>query len=223
MSLLTIQEALNEINGSTGLTQQEAANELAVAVAAVAASGGLTLTNTTTDNTLSIDQNGNVGTAVATDGAVHVENTGNTGIGLGVYTNIGATADASLIMIHADNPAFDQWTIDVVSDGVGGGLRIEQRTALPYNKRALSVFSDAVMIEGELGYFRLGSASATATALRAEHIGEGAAVGISATVGPHIQMVGDTPNSTPTDGDMWYDGTNLKFRNGGTTQTISWT
>lgn len=28
--------------------------------------------------------------------------------------------------------------------------------------------------------------------------------------------------SAPTDGDFWYDGTNLKFRNGATTRTITW-
>lgn len=29
--------------------------------------------------------------------------------------------------------------------------------------------------------------------------------------------------SSPVDGDWWYNGTNLKFRQGGTTRTISWT
>jgi hypothetical protein len=33
---------------------------------------------------------------------------------------------------------------------------------------------------------------------------------------------GSAPSS-PTDGDMWYDGTNLKFRAGGTTRTVTWT
>lgn len=28
--------------------------------------------------------------------------------------------------------------------------------------------------------------------------------------------------SSPVDGDMWYDGTNLKFRHGGTTRTLTW-
>lgn len=28
--------------------------------------------------------------------------------------------------------------------------------------------------------------------------------------------------SSPTTGDLWYDGTNLKFRDGGTTRTITW-
>lgn len=78
----------------------------------------LTLTNTTTDNTISVYQNGNVGTSVATDGAIHIENTGNTGIGLGVYTNIGATADAPLVSIHADNAAFDQSVVKIVSDAI---------------------------------------------------------------------------------------------------------
>ena len=30
-------------------------------------------------------------------------------------------------------------------------------------------------------------------------------------------------NSSPTNGDLWYDGTNLKFRSGSTTRTLSWT
>lgn len=86
----------------------------------------LSLVNATTDNTISIDQNGNVGTAVATDGALHIENTGNTGIGLGVYTNIGATADASLIKVHADNIDFDQNVFEIINDGSAAAVKIDQ-------------------------------------------------------------------------------------------------
>jgi len=30
-------------------------------------------------------------------------------------------------------------------------------------------------------------------------------------------------NGSPVEGDLWYDGTNLKFRDSTTTRTISWT
>lgn len=90
---------------------------------------GLTLTNTTTDNTISVDQNGNVGTTVATDGAIHIENTGNTGIGLGVYTNIGATSDAPLVVIKSDNVGCDQDVVQIINDGIGKGLFIDQNGA----------------------------------------------------------------------------------------------
>jgi len=98
--------------------------------------GELALVNATTDNTISIDQNGNVGTDVATDGAIHIENTGNTGIGLGVYTNIGATADAPLVSIKADNSAFDQDVLSVVNDGTFAAIRSSQIGSLANNQEA---------------------------------------------------------------------------------------
>jgi len=70
-------------------------------------------------NAVSIDQNGNVGSTLTTDGALFVENTGNTGIGFNVYSNLGATADASLAYLTADNAAFDQEILTVRQDGTG--------------------------------------------------------------------------------------------------------
>lgn len=45
----------------------------------------------------------------------------------------------------------------------------------------------------------------------------------SATGGAGFNMPSGTAPTSPVDGDFWYDGTNLKFRHGGTTQTITWT
>jgi hypothetical protein len=77
----------------------------------------ISLTNPTTGNTVSVDQNGDVGTSVATDGAVHIENTGNTGIGLGVYTNIGATAASELVSILIDNVDFARNGVKIKYEG----------------------------------------------------------------------------------------------------------
>ena len=45
----------------------------------------------------------------------------------------------------------------------------------------------------------------------------------SSTSRAGVRIPSGTAPSSPVDGDLWYDGTNLKFRNGGTTRTITWT
>lgn len=50
-------------------------------------------------------------------------------------------------------------------------------------------------------------------------------VSLAASTTSYASLVipsGTAPTS-PASGDMWYDGTNLKFRDGGTTRTITWT
>lgn len=37
-----------------------------------------------------------------------------------------------------------------------------------------------------------------------------------------VRIRSGTAPSSPNSGDLWYDGTNLKFRDGGTTRTITW-
>ncbi len=109
----------------------------------------LSLKQDGTGNALSVDQNGNTGTAVATDGAVHIENTGNTGIGLGVYTNIGATADGPLVSIHTDNAAFDQPTVRIKNDTTDGiALQIGTGGVTERLK-----FGDSVDLRGNVGHF----------------------------------------------------------------------
>jgi hypothetical protein len=44
----------------------------------------------------------------------------------------------------------------------------------------------------------------------------------SATGSSGFRMPSGAAPSSPTSGDFWYDGTNLKFRDGGTTRTITW-
>lgn len=38
-----------------------------------------------------------------------------------------------------------------------------------------------------------------------------------------FQLSSQTAPSSPVSGEFWYDGTNLKFRDGGTTRTLTWT
>lgn len=44
----------------------------------------------------------------------------------------------------------------------------------------------------------------------------------STTNNASIRIRSGTAPSSPNSGDLWYDGTNLKFRDGATTRTITW-
>lgn len=44
----------------------------------------------------------------------------------------------------------------------------------------------------------------------------------STTTKSGISMTTGTAPTSPADGNFWYDGTNLKFRNGATSRTITW-
>lgn len=112
----------------------------------------ITITNATVDNTISVDQNGNVGTSVATDGAIHIENTGNTGIGLGVYSNIGATASGDLVSVKVDNSAFNKSAVQITNDGTGNSISIEQNGAIATGAVYLDVNVDtpAVLVDRDV-------------------------------------------------------------------------
>jgi len=45
----------------------------------------------------------------------------------------------------------------------------------------------------------------------------------STTAAASIRIPSGTAPTSPNSGDLWYDGTNLKFRDGSTTRTINWT
>lgn len=124
----------DSINFGTGLSATVSNGAVNVEIAE-----NFVITNTTTDNTISVDQNGNVGTAVATDGAVHIENTGNTGIGLAVYSNMDANAASELVSIKVDNAAFDQTAVVVSNDGTGHALQIIQTGTLASGKHMLDL------------------------------------------------------------------------------------
>lgn len=209
-------------------------------------SNGVVIANSTTNNTFSVDQNGNVGTDVSTDGAIHIENTGNTGIGLGVYTNIGATADAPLVSISAANAAFDQPLVQITSAGATGlgALTIDnngtsralyidhESSSFPAvevdnsgsSHRAVFIYSNSATTSQALAEFHLDNTSASQNAVKVINDGSADAVAIAQNGdAAHINLSGDPTNSSPADGDLWFDGANLKFHDGTATRTISWT
>lgn len=143
--------------------------------------GVATLTNTTTDNTISVDQNGNVGTAVATDGAVHIENTGNTGIGLAVYTNIGAEGASELVSIKSDNAAFTQNVVQITNDGTGFALNISVVGAMATNKAALYILNNSVdqTVGYALAWFRDNRSGSSVKVVEIQNAGSGNTLSIN--------------------------------------------
>jgi hypothetical protein len=55
------------------------------------------------------------GTDPSTDGAIHLNNTANTGIGLSVYSNIGSSATAPLAYFKSGNSSFNRYTVEIQS------------------------------------------------------------------------------------------------------------
>jgi hypothetical protein len=62
-----------------------------------------------------IDNNG-------TQSALYIENTGSTGTGLEVYSNIGATVANPLVSVHVDDPAYDQPVVKLHSDSLTSSI-----------------------------------------------------------------------------------------------------
>lgn len=71
-------------------------------------SGIASITNDNADNALTIDQNADAGASTSTGGALLIENTGNVGSGLTVYSNLDSTASGHLVNVRTNNAAFDR-------------------------------------------------------------------------------------------------------------------
>jgi len=91
---------------------------------------GITTTNAGTGNAIKIDQNGDTGNAASSSGAFLLDNTGNPGIGLNVYTNIGAgQASGGLVFIKADNALYDSAVVRIDNDGLEENLLLNSNNA----------------------------------------------------------------------------------------------
>jgi len=158
------------------------------------------ISNAGTSNGITVDANGNVGTSVAGDGAIHIENTGNTGIGLGVYSNIGATADVELVSFKVDNAAFDHEVVEVFNDGAGIAVLVDQNGA----ESALKIDHDDTGANPSQYIDRDGDNAADIYALKIDCDNGGAglpgAIDVSsfAQDEPILKVVADTVNTEGT-------------------------
>lgn len=109
----------------------------------------LSIVNPQQVNSLSVDQNAPVGNLVASNGAVHIENTGNTGIGLGVYSDMNFASEAPLSHIKVNNPSFGHDALKVENLGSAETLTLVHTDTGTANTVSLTrVGSNAVDITG---------------------------------------------------------------------------
>lgn len=80
---------------------------------------------------------------------------------------------------------------------------IASDAAIANSKLNLTTITQAVTVTGGLASSR----TTTGTVLMLTNSGNG----------PHLNFAGDPTVASPSDGDVWFDGTNLKIRIGATT------
>lgn len=82
---------------------------------------GVVLAGATTGNLLKVTPTGATPVTDAGGGAIYLDNTSNTGLGLNIYSNQASAAGfGSLLRIHADNTSFAQALMHLVQDGTAG-------------------------------------------------------------------------------------------------------
>lgn len=128
------------------------------------------------------------------------------------------TSISGAMNIYSDNSSvlfYNDGTVDVegkISGGwvMGGtGLQISASTSLQLR-------GDNVSVNTNGGNIILGTAGATLT------VNPYSTFAASTTATARIRITPGVNPSSPNEGDMWYDGTNLKFQDGVGTKTITW-
>lgn len=76
-----------------------------------------------------------------------------------------------------------------------------------------TTITDAIRLDSN-GYLGVGVVTGISTLLD---------IGAATNVRASLRIRSGTAPTSPNSGDLWYDGTNLKFRDGTTTRTITWT
>ena len=119
--------------------------------------------------------------------------------------------------------------VEIENNGTGHGLYIQQDGVLASQKRALYVYSNAVQTVA-FNFIHLDNASSTAGTLALQNDGSGYGLNVYTVTGTginiisdskaHLNLSGDPTNAVPTDGDFWFDGTDLKVHVGSTTYTL---
>lgn len=83
---------------------------------------GVRITTTAAENGLVIDCNADCGNSTSAGGALLIDNTGNIGAGQVIYSDADGTADGRLLVLRADNAAFNQQVLFIQNDGLNGAF-----------------------------------------------------------------------------------------------------
>ncbi|MHA1853880.1 MAG: hypothetical protein ACTSUF_10310 [Candidatus Heimdallarchaeaceae archaeon] len=138
----------------------------------------------------------------------------------------------SITVADTDNQTFTYTNNDTTNNpimatftnaGTNHGLEILQTGALAASRYSLKIESSANNT-GNLVYIVNDNASTTGNNLyMASASANNLLVLQSGGNGAHIKFAGDPTVASPSDGQMWFDGTNLKMRIGSTTYNINMT
>ncbi len=203
----------------------------------------LTLVNNDTTNnptTISIDNNG-------TGTGLYINQDGVLGSGkYGLYVrSVAAQTAAPLVFINLNNASATQPALQISQSngsstasalvipygGTGDGVSIEQSGTPVNNGHTVRIYSNVAHTNPgtALLYVKADNAGASKPACYFEHDGTGQALYVSqlgtgkaCTINSqggaaHLNLLGDPANSSPADGDLWYTGSALNFRDGSTT------
>lgn len=94
------------------------------------------------------------------------------------------------------------------------------KTGTSSTSGSLLLYNSSASSTGLLAQMRYVSASASGDVLKLATAGSGTALLLSAASGSHMNLAGDSANSSSVDGDFWFDGTNFKVNIAGTAYNI---
>lgn len=193
-STLTINNASSIITNPSGPLQLKAANTLAQYLPG----SGITLFGGTTTN----NANGVIQLISATT----------------IAGGIGFGADMALYRLSASNLKLS--STNGVSNLYFDNTSITTVAFIGSNATALNL--GTLGGGGSIAMFSNGSIGITLdTSLNTTFAGTIIAPA-SSTTKPGLTLTTGVSPTSPADGNFWYDGTNLKFRNGATTRTVTW-
>jgi len=154
---------------------------------------GDTITNATASSALYINQTG------TSTSAAH-----------SVYSNTPQTT-VGLVTNELADGGSNKWVMKNINAGIGSNTVLSQDGILASNQYGLKLTSGVAQTNSPLYYGAMTSTSSTKAVMSLLQQGEDA---------PHMNFTGDPTNTTKTDGDLWYNGTNLNFYDGSTTYDV---
>lgn len=98
----------------------------------------INLDNLDDTNAINITQVGTTGINAADDGAIHLDNTANSGIGMSLYTNMDV-ALGDLAVLYVDNAAFDKRALRIVNDGIGQAIYVTNNGLIPNTGKGIII------------------------------------------------------------------------------------
>lgn len=176
----------------------------------------ISITNAGTGSAIQIAQTGYTGGLLSSSqgGAIHINNTSNNGSGFTIYSNNDASASQPLLALFADNTAFDQALVDILSDGTGSAITAASRgtgDVLSLEQQSTSgigIDLDADQITTGTAIYTVATALTTGTGLHVElqdtlTTGQGILVNYNASGTPGADAIVVQSDIGATDRDVF--------------------